>query len=110
MKKSATAVAVVNETPSTNGNGHSPIVVASSVKIPIAAIVLSQIEPQVRRREHFKQEDLTELGESIRTKGLICPITVRPAPDNIAENTIHKYELVAGERRLLATQLIGFGD
>jgi ParB/RepB/Spo0J family partition protein len=88
------------------------VIVASSVKIPIAAIQLSQLEPQLRRREHFKKEDLTELAESIKTKGLICPITVRPIETGAKLNgkPLPYFELVAGERRFLATKQLKLSD
>jgi ParB family chromosome partitioning protein len=60
------------------------------------------LEPQVRRREHFKPDELQELADSIKSMGLISPITVRPI-----EHGEFQYELVAGERRYLATKLAG---
>ena len=52
-------------------------------------------------RKDFRDEDLAELGESIRTKGLVQPIIVRP--DGMAGG----YEIVAGERRWRAAQKAG---
>jgi ParB family chromosome partitioning protein len=46
---------------------------------------------------------LDELKKSILTNGLIQPITVRRAPD-------HKYQLISGERRLIACKEIGFRE
>lgn len=46
---------------------------------------------------------LDELKKSILTNGLIQPITVRRTPD-------HKYQLISGERRLLACKEIGFKE
>lgn len=68
--------------------------------IPILSIALSHLEPQKRRREYFKPQDITELADSIKQHGLINPITVRPNGKG--------YELVAGERRLLATKKAGY--
>jgi ParB family chromosome partitioning protein len=48
-------------------------------------------------------EKLEELSRSIKTKGVIQPILVRPQ-----DNTGKKYELIAGERRLRASKLAGF--
>ena len=53
-------------------------------------------------RKDFKDEDLAELAESIRQKGLVQPIVVRPDPTGNAG-----YEIVAGERRWRASQLAG---
>jgi ParB family transcriptional regulator, chromosome partitioning protein len=51
-------------------------------------------------RKEFREEDLTELTESIRSKGLVQPIIVRPAEGG-------GYEIVAGERRWRAAQKAG---
>jgi len=50
-------------------------------------------------RKDFAEQDLAELAESIRTKGLVQPIIVRPHPEDG-----HAYEIVAGERRWRAAQ------
>ncbi|MGT2926418.1 ParB/RepB/Spo0J family partition protein [Streptococcus cuniculipharyngis] len=64
-------------------------------------INLSDIYPNpYQPRQHFKPEELTELTESIKENGLIQPIIVRESP-------IFGYELIAGERRLKASQLAG---
>jgi len=53
-------------------------------------------------REHFSEEKLEELANSIKKNGIIQPIAVRP---NKTENG--KYEIVAGERRWIAAQRAG---
>ncbi len=65
--------------------------------VPIDQIRASKLNP----RREFKEEDLAELAESIRQKGLVQPIVVRP--DRLAGG----YEIVAGERRWRAAQRIG---
>jgi ParB/RepB/Spo0J family partition protein len=72
-KKKASAP---TETLSSNGNGH----LSTFVVLPVTSIVPSQLVPQIQRRARFKDEDITELAASIKAKGLINPITVRPAP------------------------------
>ena len=52
-------------------------------------------------RRDFREEDLVELAESIRQKGLVQPIIVRP------DTEIGGYEIVAGERRWRASQRAG---
>jgi ParB family transcriptional regulator, chromosome partitioning protein len=52
-------------------------------------------------RKDFKEEDLVELADSIRQKGLVQPILVRPDP------ATGGYEIVAGERRWRASQRAG---
>lgn len=64
------------------------------VDLPLTAIVPSPYQ----HRRSFNQAKLAELGRSIKTDGLIQPITVRPVGDG--------YELIAGERRWRAAQLI----
>ena len=53
---------------------------------------------QPRRR--FETDSLAELAESIRSKGLVQPILVRPRA-----GTANRYELIAGERRWRAAQM-----
>lgn len=53
-------------------------------------------------RKDFAEADLAELAESIRTKGLVQPIVVRPHPDEA-----QAFEIVAGERRWRASQKAG---
>ncbi|MFL5578054.1 MAG: ParB/RepB/Spo0J family partition protein [Gemmatimonadaceae bacterium] len=55
-------------------------------------------------RKEFSEEDLAELEASLRTSGLIQPITVRRSPSG------RGYELIAGERRLRAAQRIGWEE
>ncbi len=63
--------------------------------VSIADVRPSRLNP----RKDFRDEDLTELAESIRAKGLVQPIVVRPAENG--------YEIVAGERRWRAAQKAG---
>ena len=63
-------------------------------------IPLDLIQPNSRQpRRTFDQARLAELGESIRTRGVLQPIVVTP----LAGGT---FELVAGERRLRAAQMV----
>lgn len=57
-----------------------------------------RVNPHQPRRE-FKQEELEDLAQSIRSVGLLHPPLVRPLPNS--EN----YELISGERRVRASQL-----
>ncbi len=52
-------------------------------------------------RSHFNQQELEELAQSIREKGVIQPLIVTLNTSN------NQYELVAGERRLRASKLVG---
>jgi ParB family chromosome partitioning protein len=51
-------------------------------------------------RSNFNQQELEELAQSIREKGVIQPLIVTQKVDD-------KYELIAGERRLRASKLAG---
>lgn len=64
-------------------------------RIPLANIVPSPLQP----RKHFAAEQLTELSDSIRAKGILSPLIVRKVEG--------KYELIAGERRWRASQEAG---
>ena len=59
-----------------------------------------RVNPYQPRRE-FKPAELEELAQSIRTVGLLHPPLVRPIPHS------DDYELISGERRFRACQLIG---
>jgi ParB family chromosome partitioning protein len=65
--------------------------------VPIAEVKSSPLNP----RRDFRDEELAELADSIRTKGLVQPIVVRP------NGMSGGYEIVAGERRWRAAQKAG---
>lgn len=54
-------------------------------------------------RKYFNEEALKELAQSIKTYGIIQPISVRKVSEE-------KYELVAGERRLKAARIAGLKE
>jgi ParB family chromosome partitioning protein len=67
----------------------------------IMRIPMDMIEPNpFQPRMTFGQDALEELAESIRTLGLIQPITVRRKPDG-------RYQIISGERRFRACQMAG---
>lgn len=66
--------------------------------VPIGQVKSSSLNP----RKDFREEELAELAESIRTKGLVQPIIVRPDPASSGD-----FEIVAGERRWRAAQRAG---
>ena len=69
--------------------------IQSEIKyIPIDSIKPNPYQP----RKDFNQKALEELSQSIKSFGLIQPISVRKLQDN-------SYELIAGERRLRASEL-----
>lgn len=67
----------------------------------ISEIPLAQITPNPDQpRKDFDEEALHELAESIRTYGVIQPVTLRRTGDD-------SYQIVAGERRWRASGLAG---
>lgn len=66
--------------------------------LPIGSIRPNPDQP----RRAFSREELQELTLSIAQVGLIQPLTVRPAGDG--------YELISGERRLRACELLGLKE
>lgn len=68
-------------------------------EVEIASVVPNPKQP----RTHFDEQALGELAESIRTLGVIQPLTVKKEDDG-------KYTIISGERRWRASQLAGLGD
>lgn len=69
-------------------------------KKTIEEVEVERIEPnRYQPRTNFDPEKLKELAASIREKGVVQPVIVRPKDD--------RYELVAGERRLRAAKEAG---
>lgn len=67
----------------------------------VQRIPVDQIEPNpYQPRMAFDNESLEELADSIRTFGLIQPITVRKKSDG-------RYQIISGERRYKACRLVG---
>ncbi|MGE5502746.1 MAG: ParB/RepB/Spo0J family partition protein, partial [Ignavibacteriales bacterium] len=67
-------------------------------EIPIELIVRNPDQP----RRAFAEAEIEELAASIREKGVLQPVLVRPAP-----GVEGRYQLVAGERRWRAAQKAG---
>ena len=65
-------------------------------EISLEEIEVNPFQP----REHFDQEAIAELAESIKVHGIIQPITVRKL-------SAHQYQLISGERRFHASKLAG---
>ena len=86
------------------GRGLSSLIGDSKVKnninkLPIHKLVRNKFQP----RKIFNKESLQDLTNSIRERGIIQPIVVRPSNN---EN----YEIIAGERRWLASQKAGLHE
>jgi ParB family chromosome partitioning protein len=77
------------------GEPGPPGAAAGARDLPIELIHPNPGQP----RTEFREAELEELAGSIRSKGVLQPILVRPAPERPGE-----YQIVAGERRWRAAQ------
>jgi len=68
-------------------------------KIPVSQIIPNRFQP----RTIFDESKIEELARTIHTHGIIQPIVVR-------ELDVNQYEIIAGERRFRAIQLIGWDE
>src|SRR5687768_3764597 len=83
----------------------SPAVTPSptTAESPFQQLPISRIRPNpFQPRREFKEEELAQLEASLRSTGLLQPISVRAVGDH--------YELVAGERRLRAATRLGWTE
>ncbi|HIP23037.1 MAG TPA: ParB/RepB/Spo0J family partition protein, partial [Rhodobacteraceae bacterium] len=78
------------------GNRRPAMQPAADSTVPIEKLHANPDQP----RRYFAESDLADLANSIKTKGIIQPLIVRPNP-NIPE----EYQIVAGERRWRAAQM-----
>ena len=70
--------------------------------LPVGRLRAGRYQPRTRMDEG----SLAELAESIRTQGVIQPITVRA----LGQDAPGEYEIIAGERRFRAAQLAGLKE
>lgn len=68
------------------------------VEVPLSAISANPNQP----RKAFSDNKIQELADSIREKGVLQPLLLRPSSRG-------GYEIVAGERRFRAASLLGYG-
>jgi ParB family transcriptional regulator, chromosome partitioning protein len=85
-----------------SGSAESEINVSPRAVLgSVSQIALTQIEANpFQPRTEFDEIALNELAESIRTQGIIQPITVRRMGND-------KYQIISGERRFKASKLAG---
>ncbi len=68
------------------------------------SLPISQVEPGVKQpRKRFDEESLADLADSIRTHGVIQPLSVRRLSSGY-------YQIIAGERRWRAAKLAGLTE
>ena len=70
-------------------------------KIAISDLLSNKFQP----RKLFDEDNLQDLSNSIKERGIIQPIIVRKSKDDTS-----KYEIIAGERRWLAAQKAGLHE
>ena len=88
------------------GRGLSSLLGDSSKKKETNKIFIKDIERnKFQPRKNFNKENLEDLTNSIKEQGVIQPILVRPS-----KYTNGKYEIIAGERRWLASQNAGLHE
>jgi len=88
------------------GNAPEISVLSGGDRVVVRGIALAQILPNPDQpRRTFAPDELQDLANSIKEKGVLQPILVRTAKDNSG-----KYEIVAGERRWRASQMAGLSE
>lgn len=84
------------DTDITSRDQTGQFVVGAVTSIPVESIESNPFQP----RDSMEEANLAELADSIRTLGIIQPITVR-------KMGYDKYQLITGERRLIAAKMAG---
>ena len=88
------------------GRGLSSLIGETRVEKNTNKLLLSEIIPnKYQPRKNFEEENLLDLSNSIKERGVIQPIIVRKSSTDKS-----KYEIIAGERRWLAAQKAGLHD
>ena len=88
------------------GRGLSSLIGETKVENKTNKLLLSEIVPnKYQPRKNFDEENLKDLTNSIKERGVIQPIIVRRSN---SENS--NYEIIAGERRWLAARKAGLHD
>lgn len=81
--------------------------------LPLEDLVPSSTQVQAARRRRFNDTALDELAASIKQSGVLQPILARRSTEWASVDSLQraeKYEIVAGERRFLASQRAGLAQ
>ena len=82
------------------GRGLSSLIGETKVETQKNKLGISDLVPnKYQPRKIFDEENLNELANSIRERGILQPIIVRKSNDDQS-----RFEIIAGERRWLAAQ------
>ena len=88
------------------GRGLSSLIGETKAELQKNKLGVSDLVPnKFQPRKIFDEENLNELANSIRERGILQPIIVRKSNDDQL-----KFEIIAGERRWLAAQKAGLHD
>ena len=88
------------------GRGLSSLIGETKTETNINKLLISDlVSNKFQPRKKFDEEKLLELSNSIKERGVIQPIIVRKSNDKNS-----KYEIIAGERRWLASQRAGLHE
>jgi ParB family transcriptional regulator, chromosome partitioning protein len=88
------------------GRGLSSLIGESKIELNINKLSISDLVPNKNQpRKLFDEENLNNLISSIKEHGVIQPIIVRKSNDESS-----KYEIIAGERRWIASQKAGLHE
>ena len=88
------------------GRGLSSLIGETKIENKTNNLSISEIIPnKYQPRKNFDEENLNDLVNSIKERGVIQPIIVR-----VSNSENSKYEIIAGERRWLAAQKAGLNE
>jgi len=88
------------------GRGLSSLIGETKAEIQKNRLSVSDLVPnKYQPRKIFDEENLNELANSIKERGILQPIIVRKSDKDQS-----KFEIIAGERRWLAAQKVGLND
>jgi ParB family chromosome partitioning protein len=81
----------------------APVVPPPAPGVLIRSVAIARVRPcTFQPRKDFTADALRELADSIQAQGILSPLIVRPSGDG--------FELIAGERRWRAAQLVGLKE
>src|SRR4051812_37140710 len=84
--------------------GMIPSLQANAANTGVTEIEIDRVDPNpYQTRKSFSEEAINELAASITANGVVQPIVVRP-------HGADRYQLIAGQRRLLACKRAGSGS
>ena len=88
------------------GRGLSSLIGETKLETNINKLLISDlVRNKFQPRKIFNEDNLQDLTNSIKERGIIQPIIVRKSADQDS-----KYEIIAGERRWLAAQKAGLHE